>query len=422
MNIVFDLDGTLYDANETSVLSTQMAFEEMNLGTISPQLITSLLGDTMEDFCEKVAPGLTNEEHRLLAERIRYFENRLVLERGRLFDGVYDMLVRLKSQGHELAICSNGSDRYVRTVLGTCGIIEMFSYIKTKCLPKTKADLVGEILDESKVYSAVVVGDRIHDIEAARNSNLPCIAVSYGYGKDEVYSADFIAGNPSEIVKQISKYNIFYEILKKENEAVSPLVIGINGLDTSGKPYFAKDLETFLRSLGRKTQIISVDDFHNKARVRRQGHDEIDAYINNAFNLAALEHELLKPIKSKEEVDKTVRLIDLDSDTYSNIKHYKVDEETVVIVEGVLLYREPIIKYFDIKVFLDIEFDEMLRRAEKRDAPKYGPGFLDRYKSKYIPIQMKYINTWNPVESSDFVIDNNDLENPRLVKPTQHMT
>ena len=52
-----------------------------------------------------------------------------------------------------------------------------------------------------------------------------------------------------------------------------------------------------------------------------------------------------------------------------------------------LLFRPPLDKLFDYKIFLDISFQEVLRRAAKRDVPKYGDAILDRYKQRYIPAQ-----------------------------------
>lgn len=200
-----------------------------------------------------------------------------------------------------------------------------------------------------------------------------------------------------------------------QNTDSRPYIIGINGVDTSGKSSFSKALLDYLKSIEQKAVLIHLDDFHNPSNIRKKGKDEIHAYINNAFNLEFLEEKLLKPLKSDGKIDVELTLLDLNTDEYCNTKNFQVDEDTIIIFEGVLLYREPINKYFDYRIFLDITFEEVLERARKRDVPIYGEAFLDKYKTKYIPIQKWYLENYKPKESSDLVIDNNDYNNPVIV-------
>jgi phosphoglycolate phosphatase len=176
---------------------------------------------------------------------------------------------------------------------------------------------------------------------------------------------------------------------------------------------FTLALNAYLISRGYKTQIIHLDDFHNPRNVRYSGQNEIDSYLNYAFNLTALEAEILAPVKrDKLAVDKVLTLLDLDLDTFTNYKHYTIDSGTIIIIEGVLLYRKPIEDYIDCKIFLDISYDEVLKRAEKRDVPVHGSDFLNKYICKYIPVQQWYISHCNPKQKSDFLIDNMDYNFP----------
>lgn len=207
--------------------------------------------------------------------------------------------------------------------------------------------------------------------------------------------------------------NYIFELIENNitsQEHESAYVIGINGVDTSGKTKFAAGLNSYLIDRGYKTALIHMDDFHNQLSVRSKGSNEIDSYINNAFNLGLIEKELLNQIKNGLLIDKELLLLDLDSDKFTNKKHYKIDNDTVVILEGVLLYREPIERYIDYKVFLDISFEEVLKRAKLRDVPRYGVEFLERYKNKYIPIQQKYIDTYMPKQKSNIIIDNSKIK------------
>ena len=195
-------------------------------------------------------------------------------------------------------------------------------------------------------------------------------------------------------------------------------IVGINGVDTAGKTCFAQDFAAFLQAQGRDVVLIHGDDFHNPRVIRRQGGDPVRGYIDHAFNLPLLERELLAPVRRGEVMDKMLALIDLDADTPTAIRRYAIHRDTVVLVEGVLLFRPPIDAYFDLRIFLHIPFDEVLRRAAARDVPHYGDDYLDRYRFRYIPAQRWYLETHRPAERSDFVIDNADYSNPHLIRPT----
>ncbi|MHB0886468.1 MAG: hypothetical protein ACYC6I_06775 [Bacillota bacterium] len=63
-----------------------------------------------------------------------------------------------------------------------------------------------------------------------------------------------------------------------------------------------------------------------------------------------------------------------------------------------------------------MDFEEALRRADRRDVTRYGGEFLERYRRKYFPIQRWYLAAHHPAERSDPVIDNNDHRRPGVVR------
>ena len=117
-----------------------------------------------------------------------------------------------------------------------------------------------------------------------------------------------------------------------------------------------------------------------------------------------------------EHIRNSVDLLDLDTDTYTNTKTFEVTGNTVMIVEGVLLYRMPLDDLFDYRIFLDVSFDEVLHRARERDVPKYGEVFLQRYTDRYIPAQKLYLDEFRPKEKCQIVINNNDFQKPSIVR------
>jgi len=205
---------------------------------------------------------------------------------------------------------------------------------------------------------------------------------------------------------------IYSHIERETSKLPKPAVIGINGVDASGKTTMASGLDAYLRRRGIPTALIHVDDFHNPRAVRTID-DSPEGYIKHAFDVPRI-HTLILDLK-RAPGTKTALLLDLDTDAYTNQKIFEVNGDTVIIVEGVLLYRPPLDELSDYRVFLDVTFDEALRRARERDVPKYGEAFLQRYIDRYIPAQKLYLSKNAPKERSQLVIDNNDVRKPIII-------
>lgn len=417
--IIFDLDGTLFKSDKLFFHALQKVCEKRKVTCPDVETIIRLIGSPMVEICGHVfGKDLTKEQIAEIRAEVRREETEILTTYGEVYPGAREMLNTLKERGYNLCLCSYGSGEYVDNVLSSFELKDYFTVVKSRVEGLSKSQLIKQIQDETSSSTAVVVGDTHFDTDAAKDTKCLSIGVSYGYGTD--FDSDFTADNPEDVLLLIDKINSFYRtiasgiVAKKQHN--NPLIVGINGVDTSGKTRFSKELHTYLVSLGYKVEHIHLDDFHNPSKIRNQGPNPIDSYINNAFDLHKLVKEILSPIKDEGKINKKLNLLDLAEDQYSKEVCFSVDSETIVLVEGVLLYREPITKYFDYKIFLDIDFDEVLKRATQRDFAILGDSVTTRYKEKYIPIQKRYIAENNPTEIADVIIDNRCYKSPKITK------
>jgi phosphoglycolate phosphatase len=412
--IILDLDGTLYRTDYVLKQAVKLAADELGIQVPSENDILRAIGGTSSGFGDKIGAGLNPVTREKFLERIRFHDRRMIPDIGKTYDGIDDLLCFLVARGFELAICSNGSAPYVELVLESCRIIKYFRYIKSRQDHISKSEQVRRLLEESRSTRSIMVGDRKFDFQAARENNIPFIGAAYGYGEDEIAQADFIAESPAAIKGNIMRYILFDHIAQKLDGIQSnrAIIAGVDGIDTSGKTVFADSLAGFIRKRRRHVQLIHLDDFLNVSSLRKKGGDPVRAYFDNAFDLNLLVNKLLVPARQGKTVLTTLKLLNLETDTIDREMHFQIDATTTVIIEGVLLYREPLDRHFDYRIFLDISFDEMLRRATVRDKRRFGKGLLERYKRKYIPVQEFYFKECNPRGKSDMVIDNTDYEMP----------
>lgn len=419
--IIFDLDGTLFKTDTVFIDAIHHTCISRGMEPIDKERLLKLIGKPSSTICRELfGETLSHDEVQCIRDELRTYEDKLIAKSAQLYRGVKTMLSNLKNEGYTLGICTNGSREYMNKILSHFNIEEYFQIKKSRDEGLEKFQIIKQILDENASCSAIIVGDTSIDFDAADVARCLSVGVSYGYGGDDYKNSDFIADNPSDIYRIIRKINGIYKeiagyILNRKQKN-KPLIVGINGVDTSGKSTFSKELARYLFNIGFKSHTISMDDFHNPSKIRNKENNPVISYLNNAFDITKIENEIMKPLLTENKLDKELLLLNLETDEFINHKRYVIDEDTIVLFEGVLLYREPLNQYFDFRIFIDISFDEVLERAAKRDLNLLGKNVIEKYNNKYIPIQKLYIEKYNPKILSDVIIDNNDYWNPKIVK------
>ncbi|HEY3293330.1 MAG TPA: hypothetical protein VGJ85_06855, partial [Candidatus Nanopelagicaceae bacterium] len=122
----------------------------------------------------------------------------------------------------------------------------------------------------------------------------------------------------------------------------------MTGMDTSGKSTMTTLLAEELVSSGFAVQVIRLDDFH-RSRADRHPADvsEPDQYFEHGFDFERLRDELLKPIRDEGQVEKTLMCLDLMADTWTLERKYMVASDTIVLLDGVFLFRPDIAHFLD---------------------------------------------------------------------------
>lgn len=93
------------------------------------------------------------------------------------------------------------------------------------------------------------------------------------------------------------------------------VLVGIDGVDGSGKTVFAGELATALMISGRPAVRISVDDFHNVSAVRyRRGRSSPEGFWLDSFNYGRLRADVLEPLGPGGSRDYRSSAHDLASD------------------------------------------------------------------------------------------------------------
>jgi phosphoglycolate phosphatase-like HAD superfamily hydrolase/uridine kinase len=419
--IIFDMDGTIIPSLPVVYESVKRAFDKLGWPvTFSPNDINQFFGITTASAKGSLYEFITPPDSHLsideVRERVRKEYEGTFRDMAQPYPGVKETLSILRKRGYKLAQYTNASVMYLDIVMESLNIREDFDYVE--CIQHknlTKTELVRKIREKFGGFTAAVVGDRSHDIEAARNTDSLSIGVLFGYGGEEPNEADITINKFDDLLaifdRKLPIFERITEEAKRRKRKDKAFVIGINGIDGAGKTEFATALETYLSTQGHQTQLIHLDNFHNPKATRYSGNDQADNYYNKSFNISLVVEKLLSPIKEKRPMSFSLKALDPDTDKYEVDKEYSIDHNTIVIFEGVFLFRGELSSYIDYKVFLDIPLEESKRRAIIRDSE----AIVKKYDEKYLPAQVKYMKKYPPTKVADIVIDNTNWEYP-LVK------
>ena len=330
------------------------------------------------------------------------------------YPGVKETLATLRRRGYKLAQYSNAAPAYFSVVMDSLGLKDYYDY--AECIGDNnlnKPELVKKIIARFGGLTVAIVGDRCHDIDAARETGSLSVGARFGYGGAEPEQADLKIDKFEDLLEIFDRrLPIFGKIAASLKPAGRPFVIGIDGIDCSGKSAFAAALEKYLKTKNCKTQLVHLDDFHNPKAARYTGANEAENYFNKSFNIQAIIDKLFVPLHEKKNHTATFKLLDLQTDKYSRTGKYTFHSDTIVIFEGVFLFRKELMPFIDYKIYLEIPFEESKRRAALRDSAET----ILKYDTKYLPAQRNYISENNPRGAADMIIDNMNYEYPNILQ------
>ena len=205
--LIFDLDGTLWDAT----IPVGEAWQEVGRKWGNPSFVftaddaKSLMGLTMTDIAKRLCPvGLDPKDIPAFSRDCFDYEVLYLTKHpGQLFPKELETLFALKEQGYPLYIVSNCQKGYIETFLP---LVPAGLFLDYMCFGDTglsKDGTIRELMKRNGIESAIYVGDTAGDEKATRDAGLPFVFASYGFGQAK--DPDAIAASFEELPKAISR-------------------------------------------------------------------------------------------------------------------------------------------------------------------------------------------------------------------------
>ena len=185
----------------------------------------------------------------------------------------------------------------------------------------------------------------------------------------------------------------FIKAKYEEHRSISQsFVVGINGIDCSGKTTFSKSVSKYFTHHKIENDHLDIDNFNNPAIEN----ETYKAFVSGSWD--------------EENLNRYYELIINYSDVIRAVSESQ-KKYSIVILEGTFIYKPQLVDLFDLKIYLDVDISLGRKRFAKRWSLKRDKRPFDIYDEIWMLSHIRYESEVHPKRISDLVIDIDNDEN-----------
>ena len=186
--ILFDLDGTLTDPAEGITKAVEAALNHYGITVADRSTLHKFIGPPLDESFPEFY-GFDAARTAEATEVFRAYFDRQGWRENIPYPGVEDMLRDLRAAGKRLLVATSKPEVFALRIMEHFGLARYFDHVCGAPLDNQegakKAAVIRDALRRAGVEdlsTAVMVGDRRHDIDGARQAGLEAVGVLWGYG------------------------------------------------------------------------------------------------------------------------------------------------------------------------------------------------------------------------------------------------
>lgn len=171
--ILFDLDGTLTNPALGITNSLAYALEKFNIEVTDKKELYRFIGPPLQDSFENFYHFSKEDSLKAVDFYRDYFRHKGLYE-NEVYQGIPDLLERLKAQGKKLLVATSKPEEFARQILKHFELFDYFDLVAGASMDgsrRLKGDVIAHALTTAQIAdpsSAIMIGDREHDIIDAK--------------------------------------------------------------------------------------------------------------------------------------------------------------------------------------------------------------------------------------------------------------
>lgn len=207
--ILFDLDGTLTDPGLGITNSVAYALKHYGIEEADRTALYRFIGPPLAKSFEQYYGFSAEKSGEAVKVYREYFSTKGLYE-NEVYPETVQMLEALKAMGCRLIVATSKPEKFANIILEHFDLKKYFDFVAGATMDSSrsrKADVIAYALENcgiSDVASAIMVGDREHDILGAKELGMDSIGVLVGYGSREELEkagATFVAETLMDVVR-----------------------------------------------------------------------------------------------------------------------------------------------------------------------------------------------------------------------------
>ncbi|MGD8546895.1 MAG: phosphoglycolate phosphatase [Thiohalophilus sp.] len=209
--VLIDVDGTLVDSVPDLAYCVDEMMKRLDMPTHGEDKVREWVGNGVERLVRRALIGqLDGEPDEVLFEKAYpvfldlYAEN--TSKRSKLYPGVKEGLAYLKQSGYRLGCVTNKAEQFTVPLLKDLGVYDDFEIVVSgDTLPKKKPDPLP-LLHVAEFFGvnpeqALMIGDSVSDVTAARAAGFQIVCMSYGYN----HGMDIRKADPDAVIDSMAE-------------------------------------------------------------------------------------------------------------------------------------------------------------------------------------------------------------------------
>ena len=209
--LLFDLDGTLTDNYLGIARSIRHAIACLGGADPDEATLRRCVGPPLRESFRRL---LDTDDAGLVEQAIAHYRERFSDVGWRenvVYDGIPEVMAALAATDRPMYLCTSKPEVFARRIVTLFGFTDHLRGVYG-------ADLAGTFDDKVKLFrhlttrervdpaGAIMIGDRSHDVRAARMNGARAIGVLWGYGTpEELAVADAVIAAPADLAAAVAQ-------------------------------------------------------------------------------------------------------------------------------------------------------------------------------------------------------------------------
>jgi uridine kinase len=193
---------------------------------------------------------------------------------------------------------------------------------------------------------------------------------------------------------------------RKNGDRRQSLVVGVSGIDASGKGYITQQIIERLLACRLRTVPLHGDEWLNLPHQRFSRVRPAHHFYEHALRLDDMFQELVLPLKRQRSHRGIMHVVEETATAYRE-EEFAFEDVDIILVECIFLFKRRVRPHIDLALWIDCSFETALKRAIRRGQEGLSEAETIRaYETIYFPAQRVHFRKDRPRETADFILFN----------------